>query len=324
MAEQWGSGAQQQSERQKTILRDLHGKVVALYPLQHIKEWWMPGNQQSHQPARMADAGECDLILIDPQTGTYEIRRNVVFFASRMVRLIRTNVGAALLGTVTGDPYQPTSLTWEMKGTDTQYTGPAGVVLERIKTEAPGELDEAGNFRRSTPGDYSDRAKPYTQQRQQNYEPGPGQQGYHNWGDPNQYGPPPQPRYDQRQEAYQDQRAQQWGQQHGSPQWGPQQGNQQQGYGAPQGQPQGGPQWGNHPPTQQPPAQGGPQWGPPQQQPPAPPAQQGPQQWGQQGDQQWGQPQQVAPAQQPWGQQATMDQMFGGQGQPTREQGPQF
>jgi hypothetical protein len=303
---QWASGTSQPDggEIQKTNMFTLFGKLVALFPIQYVRDWWMPANPDTRTPARMVDAGVCDLILVDRATGATEVRRHVAFFGGRMVGLIRTRIGQACLGTVVDSKNRPPG-TMGVQATDLVWqfteTNPADVAAmqQAMSTLPPSELSPDGSFRPSEPRDYSDKAQPRADQQQ----PQQGQQGYHGWGDPGQYqqGPP------QGQWGQQPQQAQ-WGQQPaGPPQQGYQQSPPQQGWGnqppAPAG-PQG--QWGQQP--QGPPQQG---WG---NQPPAPTGPQ-PQQWGgsqPQPQQQAAPPQQQAPP--AWGQQSTMSQMFPSQG----------
>ena len=281
---QWASGASQPDggEIQKTNMFTLFGKIVALFPIQHVKDWWMPANPDTRTPARMADAGVCDLILVDRTTGATEVRRHVAFFGGRMVGLIRTRIGQALLGTVVDSKNRPAG-TMGVQATDLVWqfteTNPADVsaIQQAMSTLPASELNQDGSFRVSEPRDYSDKAQPRDDGQQG--PPQQGQQGYHGWGDPGQYQQGPQ--------------QQQWGQQ--PPAAGP-----QQGWGKQPPQPQ---QWG-----QQQPAQQG-QWGAPQPQQP----QQGYQPHQQQAPA--GPPPQP-PAPQAWGQQSTMNQMFPPQGDP--------
>jgi hypothetical protein len=312
---QWANGSSQPDggEIQKTNMFTLFGKLVALFPIQHVKDWWMPANPDTRTPARMADAGVCDLILVDRNTGAVEVRRHVAFFGGRMVGLIRTRIGQACLGTVVDSKNRPPG-TMGVQATDLVWqfteTNPADVTTMQhaMSTLPASELNQDGSFRVSEPRDYSDKAQPRADQQQ----PQQGQQGYHGWGDPGQYQQgPPQGQYQQQPQPQQGQYQQQPQPQQGQYQQQPQQGQWGQ---QPQGQPQQG--WGN-----QPPAPTGPQgqWGqqpqsPPQQgwsnQPPTPTGPQG-QQWG--GSQSQPQQQAAPPQQQPpqaWGQQSTMSQMF--------------
>lgn len=295
---QWANGSSQPDggEIQKTNMFTLFGKLVALFPIQHVKDWWMPANPDTRTPARMADAGVCDLILVDRNTRAVEVRRHVTFFGGRMVGLIRTRIGQACLGTVVDSKNRPPG-TMGVQATDLVWqfteTNPADVTtMQHAMSQLPAtELSPDGSFRVSEPRDYSDKAQPRADQQQ----PQQGQQGYHGWGDPGQYQQQPQQgQWGQQPQGYQQgPPQQQWGQQ---PQqgWGgqPQPAGPQQPAGPP---PQ---QWGQQP---QPAPQG--QWGAPQ----SPQPQQG-----------YQQPQQQAPAgpppqQQPpqaWGQQSTMSQMF--------------